>query len=157
MIAMPWATPNFNPPSPCGEGPLAVNPRSAWTLFQSTLPVWGGTTFLPAVLQSIQISIHPPRVGRDLAEISRNTWMMDFNPPSPCGEGRTTVHGFIKISRYFNPPSPCGEGLQNSIGQLGADIFQSTLPVWGGTQQHKAALVYIDISIHPPRVGRDDR
>ena len=107
------------------------------------------------------ISIHPPRVGRDpLAEISRNTWMTDFNPPSPCGEG--LFHTFhVMVIQDFNPPSPCGEGLAQTAHRVfqlvisihpprvGRDLgdennitqnrkFQSTLPVWGGTLRKSA-------------------
>ena len=56
--------------------------------FQSTLPVWGGTL---------------------LASITRR-------------EGKN-----------FNPPSPCGEGRNEAITQGQNYVFQSTLPVWGGT------------------------
>ena len=43
--ATPWpiASPNFNPPSPCGEGPAPGRLRIVSVRFQSTLPVWGGT------------------------------------------------------------------------------------------------------------------
>ena len=124
----------FNPRSPCGErlspswhwpSRLYFNPRSPcgerrgfcafWTdgfpRFQSTLPVWGATSALPAgasgsarfqstlpvwgatdttamAVDYIYISIHAPRVGSDAAM------------PCCCGGPRR---------------------------------FQSTLPVWGAT------------------------
>ena len=34
------------------------------------------------------ISIHPPRVGRDNNGNCNRMWRVDFNPPSPCGEGQ---------------------------------------------------------------------
>ena len=34
-------------------------------------------------------------------------------------------------------------------------IFQSTLPAWGATFQFLHMLIYIDISIHAPRMGSD--
>ena len=126
---------NFNPPSPCGEGrtcSCVACPRSkisihpprvgrdtsqpppfdATTLFQSTLPVWGGT---------------PP--SRCVTHHGRY-----FNPPSPCGEGPGAMIALLfapvfqstlpvwggtrrwhktarRIPWNFNPPSPCGEGL----------------------------------------------
>ena len=79
---------NFNPLSPHGERlrPSALCP--ACTLFQSTLPAWGETAMRIAVLQHaifqstlpvwgetathcepsdhISISIHSPRMGRDV-------------------------------------------------------------------------------------------
>ena len=99
----------FNPPSPCGEGRRNLPARSFADIFQSTLPVWGGTKYtaflavckafqstLPVwggtklvcnVDETLLISIHPPRVGRD----TRSCWLAGcieyFNPPSPCGEG----------------------------------------------------------------------
>ena len=36
-------------------------------VFQSTLPVWGGTVAGTAVAVDALVSIHPPRVGRDLS------------------------------------------------------------------------------------------
>ena len=123
--------------------------------FQSTLPVWGGTEgfddFLkeqrisihpPRVGRDIgfwlkrisrSISIHPPRVGRDLSLISSFVAVMDFNPPSPCGEGRRTGFYLVWHHPHFNPPSPCGEGLGWKHSTQAYKEFQSTLPVWGGT------------------------
>ena len=57
--------PNFNPPSPCGEGLQA--PKSEGVM--------------------VLISIHPPRVGRDDGPDRGLPAGPDFNPPSPCGEG----------------------------------------------------------------------
>ena len=58
--------------------------------------------------------------------------------------------------RHFNPPSPCGEG-QAPICNIGSlRQFQSTLPVWGGTPKTQKTAPRVTISIHPPRVGRDD-
>ena len=103
--------------------------------FQSTLPVWGGT----------QLFRHGMQVHRH------------FNPPSPCGEGRRSTPPGVS-ARHFNPPSPCGEGLPHTLPEIpvlaisihpprvGRDLlywyrcnaeklFQSTLPVWGGTSR----------------------
>ena len=38
-----------------------------------------------------------------------------------------------------------------------AYLFQSTLPVWGGTASQAASAQRAAVSIHPPRVGRDPR
>ena len=101
----------FNPPSPCGEGRLSGPFSSIMWGFQSTLPVWGGTTtacFSTETARTFQstlpvwggthfphsaawvfdISIHPPRVGRDPPLDGSGLVTADFNPPSPCGEGR---------------------------------------------------------------------
>ena len=56
---------DFNPPSPCGEGHLWAEMFAEDDVFQSTLPVWGGTLVLGVGQLARCISIHPPRVGRD--------------------------------------------------------------------------------------------
>ena len=61
--------------------------------FQSTLPVRGGTSQSSITLVDIAISIHPPRAGRDTAVAMREGHTNDFNPPSPCGEGRAKMDG----------------------------------------------------------------
>ena len=102
-------------------------------MFQSTLPVWGGTQAHHRDRPELDVSIHPPRVGRDYIR----RW----------GDG---------VPRCFNPPSPCGEGRRKSKQPKTApDWFQSTLPVWGGTHFSHPATWIFNVSIHPPRVGRD--
>ena len=80
-----------------------------------------------------KISIHAPRVGSDL-----------FVFPDP------------QLPIYFNPRSPCGERPQAYLmaAQL-AELFQSTLPVWGATNAGDIIPFYCNISIHAPRVGSD--
>ena len=79
---------HFNPRAPCGARPPSPDSIRSWQLFQSTRPVWGATgqrVFLRQrqqfqstrpvwgatihVAESVHranISIHAPRVGRDL-------------------------------------------------------------------------------------------
>ncbi len=124
---------DFNPPSPCGEGRRKHRRPACRIEFQSTLPVWGGTGYRGAGSIPLRISIHPPRVGRDGSGLQRNLPTNNFNPPSPCGEGLAVI-------------------LLPSTTRL----FQSTLPVWGGTRGLSCHQNCHHISIHPPRVGRDD-
>ena len=101
----PSSGPNFNPPSPHGEGPGRALGIPEDKQFQSTLPVWGGT-------------------GPSTAPRGRPS---DFNPPSPCGEGpgrerfRSCVHN-------FNPPSPHGEGRQGGQYPPGSTHFNPPSP-----------------------------
>ena len=103
---------NFNPPSPCGEGRTSTQKKPPSFIFQSTLPVWGGTAGGKHQKRRWSISIHPPRVGRDLSPRSWAGYPADFNPPSPCGEGPLQGLAPKNQKENFNPPSPCGEGQQ---------------------------------------------
>ena len=148
----------FNPPSPCGEGLEFGQGHHLMHLpFQSTLPVWGGTATV-RLPRCVARNFNPPSPcgeGRNFPAQQPLHWD-NFNPPSPCGEGRIPQTWPLLRAKYFNPPSPCGEGLlvcfqvssHNGISihppRVGRDrrikqvnpvlrLFQSTLPVWGGT------------------------
>ena len=78
--------------------------------FQSTLPVWGGTFRHRPTVSVDDISIHPPRVGRDEVPIKFLCYVIiSIHPP--------------RVGRDF---------LSTQIG-IWLPKFQSTLPVWGGT------------------------
>ena len=122
------------------------------------------------------ISIHPPHAGRDAIQHQNSRNIGNFNPPSPCGEGpfgiditgRTKYfnppspcgegpfpHPRPDFAGDFNPPSPCGEGHQTETKLKEKNIFQSTLPMRGGTKKSVRVNAYDKISIHPPHAGRD--
>ena len=100
---------NFNPPTPCGVGQAKMASNSRWDQFQSTHPVWGGTTRGGVVVPPLSISIHPPRVGWDLCCFYPFYRSVYFNPPTPCGVGLSCTANH-KIKQNFNPPTPCGVG-----------------------------------------------
>ena len=101
-----------------------------------------------------------------------------FNPRAPCGARRAHLRNGYN-QRYFNPRAPCGARLkiaralettvefQSTRPVWGATFeiwcevtrtyqFQSTRPVWGATGAPDNISPEMDISIHAPRVGRDD-
>ena len=53
--------------------------------FQSTRPVWGATVNYQGYPLFFKISIHAPRVGRDLIEMLEEDDEEYFNPRAPCG------------------------------------------------------------------------
>ena len=168
---------NFNPRSPCGERPGSRKSKFKRLKFQSTLPVWGATSFCPVIQCShgyfnprspcgerqrtalfltltYDISIHAPRVGSDLrlpAKLLENPY---FNPRSPCGE-RPDLAALERVYGNFNPRSPCGERQSIRSAQARERSFQSTLPVWGATIPQLVCKASDFISIHAPRVGSD--
>ena len=131
---------------------------SSRAVFQSTRPVWGATHSPASDPGCARISIHAPRVGRDSSfrrcpctaaafQSTRPVWgatradgwrryvLQHFNPRAPCGarrRGRLAAHAGMA---NFNPRAPCGARLGPALS-----LSPSLL-----------------ISIHAPRVGRDQR
>ena len=169
---------NFNPPSPCGEGPISAAPRPQ-RMRISIHPPRVGRDEKPRLCRLLHPDFNPPSpCGEGLQKSCQRVCQGYFNPPSPCGEG-PVAHPLTPIrGSDFNPPSPCGEGqIASAVNEILAG-FQSTLPVWGGTRTNERPTataidfnppspcgeglddidlsdVQADISIHPPRVGRD--
>ena len=79
-----------------------------------------------------------------------------FNPLSPHGE-RPILHlasPFLFCN--FNPLSPHGERHIKIVYVWDGYSFQSTLPAWGETALIDALKMQPIISIHSPRMGRDN-
>ena len=55
----------------------------------------------------------------------------------------------------FNPRSPYGERPDPKELNATKAIFQSTLPVWGATDEESERVFQKVISIHAPRMGSD--
>ena len=102
---------HFNPLSPHGERRNAHMTVLTPKKFQSTLPAWGETGSALEYGLILNISIHSPRMGRDLSTAVLGLDAGDFNPLSPHGE---------RLLRYLTY-------LRSNKG------FQSTLPAWGET------------------------
>ena len=79
------------------------------------------------------ISIHPPRVGRDASIRPSMGRESPFQSTLPVWGGTRACTSGRSRSLDFNPPSPCGEGPGQTAVDSQLNQFQSTLPVWGGT------------------------
>ena len=145
--------------------------------FQSTRPVWGATNSAKMGDASVTISIHAPRVGRDAqADQAGGRILISIHAPRVGRDFNRRVYADVqrfqytrpvwgatgkmrtraKTRRNFNPRAPCGarQGIKEKYGKT--SLFQSTRPVWGATLAG-AQPVFVDvISIHAPRVGRDE-
>ena len=106
---------DFNPRSPHGERLLVTDPGAQARQFQSTLPAWGATDNADEDNDSINISIHAPRMGSDKRRDKRSNTGSDFNPRSPHGE-RPSNGIRCRDVQYFNPRSPHGERPPLSMG-----------------------------------------
>ena len=130
-LLLPGTT-NFNPRAPCGARPAQTRKRSPKSLFQSTRPVWGATADPRPCGRVARISIHAPRVGRDLAASELPPSIVVFQSTRPVWGATTST---------TRPPKP--------------PKFQSTRPVWGATLYTFLFFPLVVVSIHAPRVGRD--
>ena len=103
--------------------------------FQSTRPVWGATKSSESNYSLERISIHAPRVGRDITPLVRNGGCRNFNPRAPCGARPVWAAMPRGILRDFNPRAPCGARRRSSRREWQhRTTFQSTRPVWGATR-----------------------
>ena len=74
---------DFNPRSPCGERLISQSGLVMLVLFQSTLPVWGATEGMLAILTAKKISIHAPSVGSDVIPIPGRRDIVTFQSTLP--------------------------------------------------------------------------
>ena len=74
---------DFNPRAPCGARHRLLKNEKESAKFQSTRPVWGATFIKIGKTLEGGISIHAPRVGRDVCD--RKTWgyMLKFQSTRP--------------------------------------------------------------------------
>ena len=114
----------------------------------------GRDALIEGIFESLDISIHSPRMGRDTTAPSTRLGSGNFNPLSPHGERPAELSSFA-VSCNFNPLSPHGERHHDVVGRVHSRLFQSTLPAWGETAAEAMLGRYLGISIHSPRMGRD--
>ena len=147
----------FNPRAPRGARRRCSGGIEPSLQFQSTRPAWGATCALLQPSLPPVVSIHAPRVGRDLLE------KLGFK----CGD--VSIHA-PRVGRDRTQSCVLSHGLQ----------FQSTRPAWGATFVRRrgfvdtwsfnpraprgarpilalAGIVAPSVSIHAPRVGRDPK
>ena len=111
--------------------------------FNPPSPCGEGQVQVAAYVTSYAISIHPPRVGRDFHnEIVFHLILISIHPPRVGRDADPVVHRhqqdvFQSTLPVWGGTRPC------STGPVLPRVFQSTLPVWGGTAwvQTLASLV----------------
>ena len=123
---------NFNPLSPHGERRQWRSCSVQLLPFQSTLPAWGETHEPQRAAILTAISIHSPRMGRDVQNIV-NRWRGTVISIHSPRMGRDADH-------------------QRKAGHRGISIHSPRMgrDVWPDVFSHGT-----DISIHSPRMGRD--
>ena len=158
--------PYFNPRAPCGARPRRSLRSVACPQFQSTRPVWGATTFPRQNARTyrdfnprapcgarprshgkmhalIAISIHAPRVGRDLHGHRRRRAGLCISIHAPRVGRDLFSSSFVRSTFGFQSTRPVW-GATNMVADSGGmPEFQSTRPVWGATlpkERHEEIL-----------------
>ena len=103
-------------------------------MFQSTRPAWGATTDKDFRNHFTIVSIHAPRVGRDLPVSAVRLPLSQFQSTRPAWGATRTLQRQGGCQRCFNPRAPRG----------------ARLAITAALNQ------YYGVSIHAPRVGRDN-
>ena len=81
---------------------------------------------------TIDISIHPPRVGRDAETVQVvATLSISIHPPRVGRDPGKNKE--IRIVQQFQSTLPVWGGTTVWPRTVRCPVFQSTLPVWGGT------------------------
>ena len=122
--------------------------------FQSTLPAWGETERGRIRHAERGISIHSPRMGRDIPNSPPVFAVTDFNPLSPHGE-RPAQRAARGGAGLFQSTLPAWVETVGPYSDQSPAPFQSTLPAWGETRAAGFLWLLRPISIHSPRMGRD--
>ncbi len=124
----------FNPRARTGRDEFSCAYRYKPDMFQSTRPIRGATQTQLGPLGKPAVSIHAPRMGRDLGTFRNNAEFLGFNPRAPYGA---------------RP--------RHASGNWSRSEFQSTRPVWGATLIRRRCYREAIVSIHAPRMGRDTK
>ena len=137
-IKMPSARPccNFYPRSPRGERRSLFSRQQINGRFLSTLPARGATQTFP--LESPYLHYFYPRSPRGERRDADRRYRLqgdDFYPRSPRGERPSTAVPVTSRSTNFYPRSPRGERLRDAVDRRWDELFLSTLPARGATDQ----------------------
>ena len=122
--------------------------------FQSTRPAWGATLnafgneklrrfnpraprgarrLMPSVMRSFEVSIHAPRVGRDIIFVlSGHFFVVSIHAPRVGRDqiGRGDARRFLTVS--IHAPR-VGRDPHDRCSAFRFSMFQSTRPAWGAT------------------------
>ena len=101
--------------------------------FQSTLPARGATEAFSVIWEEIEISIHAPRTGSDLAQEKAELESEKISIHAPRTGSDDYTKPKIVRGNNFNPRSPHGERLDCQSNRVYRSQFQSTLPARGAT------------------------
>ena len=148
---------DFNP-RPLRRGRRsAVAPSPAPSIFQSTPPAKGATSFKKYLARTVRFQSTPPAKGATSRGDSRSLRSFGHFNPRPLRRGRPAAAelegGIDNISIH----APCEGGDPESVPHHHADIISIHAPCEGGDAWTIATKVTGLISIHAPCEGGDSK
>ena len=93
------------------------------------------------------------RITRDLMRLLQKEHLLIFQSTLPDPRSRAPV---TAIARFQSTLPERGETLLPFSPARRGEVFQSTLPAWGETGFVHVSVLFPLISIHSPRMGRDE-
>ena len=107
----------FNPLAPCGARHDSRTTGHATTNFNPLAPCGARPGLVRIQLPLPNISIHSPRVERDVMPPAMLYSFSHFNPLAPCGARRKRLR-LLPQEINFNPLAPCGARQKHSFGSV---------------------------------------
>ena len=98
----------FNPRAPCGARQLLRFSVHKWSYFNPRAPCGARRGLAQDFRRKFWISIHAPRVGRDVSLSITPPPASNFNPRAPCGARPANASHVMQPIEHFNPRAPCG-------------------------------------------------
>ena len=125
-----------------GATPTATAVTMSPAGFQSTRPAWGATGAQQLERRRLAISIHAPRMGRDMWDSWWSEGDEDISIHAPRMGRDIAAHTPRMEAIYFNPRAPHGARRICVITPYSSCIFQSTRPAWGATPEIPTGRIY---------------
>ena len=170
-----FSSAEFQSTRPAWGATIVSRVRDEGQRFQSTRPAWGATGICVYFVAARAVSIHAPRVGRDIRTRSALCFLcVSIHAPrvgrdNPSTFARQRVRVSIHAPRVGRDAGGSEPFSSRSVSihaprvgrdvllknQTSANQFQSTRPAWGATADVPARDCLQHVSIHAPRVGRD--
>ena len=127
----------FNPRAPCGARPPGSPFAPSLPDFNPRAPCGARHTLPRMIGNALVISIHAPRVGRDLIDNYTFLAASQFQSTRPVW-GATSGGAKVEAHTVISIHAPrVGRDADQLLCRGQVSIFQSTRPVWGATMHHR--------------------
>ena len=109
--------------------------------FNPRAPYGARRAFVAAHGDALEISIHAPHTGRDLASLRSQALLCHFNPRAPYG-ARLRCSSARQSSRTFQSTRPIRGATPQQVPLSASRLFQSTRPIRGATHQERSQPLF---------------